>query len=115
MVMHFYFWMCRLEVSLEKQRPGLEWSTLTEQPEEGQLLRGPVTEQLSEEELKELERKLAGSSKSEVSWNISLIPSLLLRFLLPSTSSLLPPPFSHLLPPSVLHRMVLLLLRGIIH
>ena len=85
--------MCRLEVSLEKQRPGLEWPTLTEQLEQGQLLRGPVTEQLSEEELKELERKLAGSAKSEVSWNI---------FTCSFTPSTLPPPSLHcpLSPPS---------------
>lgn len=63
---------CSLEVVLEKQRVG-EWTKLTAEEEEcmsegsSELpLRGPVADQLSEEELTELKRKVAEATKSEV-------------------------------------------------
>ena len=60
---------CSLEVSLEKQRES-EWASLTaEEEDEGLPLRGTVAEQLSEEELAELKRKLSEATKSKVSHN----------------------------------------------
>ena len=62
--------MCRLEVSLEKQRGG-DWPSLTAEDEAderaaGLLLRGPVADQLSEEELAEFKKKIAEATQEEV-------------------------------------------------
>ena len=60
-----------LEVSLEKQREG-EWTSLTAEEEEeegaGLPLRGPVAEQLSEEELAELKRRVSEATKNKVNF-----------------------------------------------
>lgn len=65
--------MCSLEVSLEKQRGGMEWPNLREEEEEGSgkvaaglPLQGPVSDQLSQQELEELRKKITKASKSEV-------------------------------------------------
>ena len=65
---------CRLEVTLEKERGGLEWPSLREKEGEGAgregmselPLREPVLDQLSQEELEELKKKLADATKNEV-------------------------------------------------
>jgi hypothetical protein len=64
-----------LEVSLEKQREGLEWPSLKEEGEgeegvskdgtAGVPLHGPVTDQLSPTELAELQKKIAEATKAE--------------------------------------------------
>ena len=65
--------VCSLEVTLEKQREGVEWTSLKEEEgasedgtSSGLPLRGPVTDALSSEELEELKKKVAeitGSNK----------------------------------------------------
>ena len=65
-VYHPPLYIHRLEVSLEKLRAGQEWDSLLEEDRPGLPLRGIFTDQLSDQELRELEERITGAAKHQV-------------------------------------------------
>ena len=65
-VFHRPLYVHRLEVSLEKFCAGQEWGSLLEQNRPGLPLRGILSDQLSDQELRQLEERIMGATKHQV-------------------------------------------------